>query len=669
MSNSAQQIQTEIVPFHKLTLWDRNVRKTYPEKDIAALAENIASVGLLQNLLVVRLPRGRFGVAGGGRRYRALQVLVEAGRIKRTHPVPCGIASEQTDAEELSLAENVLREDMHPADKFEAFQRQFEAGRSAAEIAARFGTDEKTVVKMLALARVNPALMQEYRDNAITLETLQAFTLTDDFEQQAAVWASLQPWQRRSSNAASTVRSMLSRDEVIATDKRVQFVGLAAYEKAGGSVRRDLFATESGEGAYIQNPTLLNELVASRLNKLGEEENQKGWKWVELQLTRDHQMFSRCKRLHPEAKALTDKQEEKLAALKEEKARLESDLYGSEETTEDPSDEMDLDDFTEHEERDSTQQQQDEPNDNDPRWERLEKVEDQIAALEQKRKYEYSDETKAISGVVIAVDHEGHAQYTYGLLRREDEAAIAKQRQAEPGAALGEADVSKDLATDEEQPNCSYSASLIEDLTRQKTAALAIELARNPQIALAATVHTLIQSEFRVELDTYRWDSSVQVGVTHTGFQSIESAPAVQELVKERIQWLNTLRGKDLWQWCIQQDQATLMRLLAFCVSQTINAVQSKGESSDHRRLQHANRLGIALNVDVRRWFTPTAETVFSRLPKAAILAALKEARCDAGPDADKCKKAELAELAERQISKTGWLPGVLRITVEPEAQ
>ncbi len=125
---------------------------------------------------------------------------------------------------------------MHPADEFEAFQRLLTAGRSAADIAARFGVSEAVVNCRLALARVSPILLAKYREGELNLELLQAFTLTDDHEAQEALCNQLQPWDRR----AQAIRRMLSSNDIPATDKRVRFVGLSAYEAEGGAVRRDL---------------------------------------------------------------------------------------------------------------------------------------------------------------------------------------------------------------------------------------------------------------------------------------------------------------------------------------------------------------------------------------------------------------------------------------------
>jgi ParB family transcriptional regulator, chromosome partitioning protein len=112
------------------------------------------------------------------------------------------------------------------------------------------------VNRRLALARVSPILLAKYREGELNLELLQAFTLTDDHEAQEAVWSQLQPWDRR----AQTIRRMLSSNDIPATDKRLRFIGLPAYEAEGGAVRRDLFADEE-QGTYVTDAATLTRMV------------------------------------------------------------------------------------------------------------------------------------------------------------------------------------------------------------------------------------------------------------------------------------------------------------------------------------------------------------------------------------------------------------------------
>ena len=103
------------IPLNKLTAWTGNVRKVQNRGGIDALAASIKAHGLQQNL-VVRKDGKKFTVVAGGRRLKALQQLAKAGDIQATFAVPCRI-TEADNATELSLAENVMREEMHPDRK------------------------------------------------------------------------------------------------------------------------------------------------------------------------------------------------------------------------------------------------------------------------------------------------------------------------------------------------------------------------------------------------------------------------------------------------------------------------------------------------------------------------------------------------------------------------
>ena len=62
-----------------------------------------------------------FEVPAGGRRYRALELLVKQKRMAKTQPVPC-VVRDGGIAEDDSLAENDERVGLHLLDQFRAFK-------------------------------------------------------------------------------------------------------------------------------------------------------------------------------------------------------------------------------------------------------------------------------------------------------------------------------------------------------------------------------------------------------------------------------------------------------------------------------------------------------------------------------------------------------------------
>ncbi len=258
------------IPFSALVLSQANVRRVKAGVSIDSLAADIARRGLLQSL-TVRAQRdeagqetGRFEVPAGGRRFRALQMLVKQRRLAKTEPVPCIVREDDAvSAEEDSLAENVHREPLHPLDQFRSMQKLVEQGTDVETIAATFMVTPAVVKQRLKLAEVSPKLHDIYADDGMTLEQLMAFSVSSDHARQEQVWDMLasshtqQPWY---------IRARLTEDKVRASDKRVLFVTLDAYREAGGHILRDLF--ESDDGGWLEDVALLDRLRAYRGGRL-----------------------------------------------------------------------------------------------------------------------------------------------------------------------------------------------------------------------------------------------------------------------------------------------------------------------------------------------------------------------------------------------------------------
>ena len=246
------------IPFNKLVLSQANVRRTKTGVSIEDLAEDIARRTLLQSLSVRPVldaqgqETGMFEVPAGGRRFQALELLVKQKRMAKTQPVPC-VVREGGIAEEDLLAENVQRVALHPLDQFRAFQTLREKGLSEEEIAARFFVNPSVVKQRLKLAAVSDKLLEIYAEGGMTLEQLMAFTVTNDHARQEQVWKSLATTYNKE---PYYIRRQLTEGAVRAADRRARFVGVDAYEAAGGAVLRDLF--QQDDGGWLQDPALLD---------------------------------------------------------------------------------------------------------------------------------------------------------------------------------------------------------------------------------------------------------------------------------------------------------------------------------------------------------------------------------------------------------------------------
>ncbi len=602
---------TTSIALNKLTAWEGNVRKTASDAGIDELAASIAAHGLLQSLVVRKAARGKHAVVAGRRRLMALETLAKDGRIEADMPVPCQVIDGDTDASEISLAENVMREAMHPADEFEAFRDLADKGLPAADIAARFGVTETVVAKRLKLANVSPLILKTYRQGDISLQHVMAFAVSDDHAAQEHVLENLSEYN----DDPSDIRGALTEDEISATDKRVKFVTLKAYEKAGGIVRRDLFSRDDEDGVFILNPELLDDLAAKKLEKSAKAVRAEGWKWVEIHPHFDYEGRSQFQRRHPEPVPLPAPEEAELEALKREyEAMLEQD------------------------------------SDSDDENPRFTEVCERIDALEDRERV-YTPEVLAFAGAVVSIGSDGKADIHRGLVRPGD----MPKKSAKPESS-GDAETAG-----ETEPAFSLPASLTETLTTHRSAALAATLANSPDVALAAVVHQLAGELFH---GRSHGGSCLELDASSGFIDKAEGSKAFAEIERLRENWGERIPGdpETFWAWCLEQHRDILLELLAFCAACSVNAVRHKTDRPDCDRLVHADVLAQSVALDMKAWFTPDAGNYFSRISKAGIIQALQEAKgTPPAPAWHGMKKSELATLAQREIAGSGWLPELLR--------
>lgn len=607
------------VALSKLDADPRNVRKTYSGEGIEALAANIRADGyrLLQNLVIRKGDKkGRYFVVAGGRRLAALNLLAKAGEIAKDYPVECKEREGET-ATEISLAENVMREDMHPVDQYEAFDALAKQGKDIADIAARFGTTETVVRKRLALARVSPVLLQHFRDEDMSFAQLSAFTVSDDHERQVAVWNSLSSWNRE----PHSIRRALTEEMISATDKRVQFIGgLVAYEEAGGSVKRDLF--DDRNAGYAMDAALVEKLAAEKLEAAAATVRAEGWKWVECSTTAPVG-YHAMKRHYPKAIPLSEEDQAALDAAQAEYDELAELIEGGM-----------ADDEAEA---------------------KLAEVEKRIDALNA-RTEAYSPEALAEAGTFVFLDYYGRLAIERGFVKPE---AAAEDED-------GEGLPSARGAAKPKVPMINHSAALIEDLTAHKTAALRIELANNPDVALVAVVHAMLLS---MAYPYNSEQSALQLSLTHErlepSMKNAESCKGLSAFNDLAENYGHHLPGSpaDLFDWLLEQPQDMVLSLLAFGAAHSVNAVEKK--FTDRKRgIEQANQLGRALKVNMPDWFETTGDSYFKHVNRTTIELSVAEAR---GSDAElsvraAAKKSEAVTIADRLIAGSGWIPAPVRI-------
>ena len=219
---------------------------------------------------------------------------------------------------------------MHPADQVVAFARLADSGVTVAAIAARFGVSERTVEQRLRLGNVAPELIEAYRADEIDLNTLMAFAVTTDHARQLGVWERVSAQGYRPS--AWQVKRLLTEERVPAGTAVARFVGVDAYEAAGGPVLRDLFADEHESSVWLEDGALLNDLAMQQL-QVTRDELATRWKWAEAAVEVDWSTTARYGRIHPVPGEQSDEETAEAERLSEchiELANLDDDDWTDE---------------------------------------------------------------------------------------------------------------------------------------------------------------------------------------------------------------------------------------------------------------------------------------------------------------------------------------------------
>ncbi len=226
---SALLAQTEevSVPLASLIKSPLNVRTVpYSAESVSELAESIKGVGLLQNLVVHALPGDRYGVAAGGRRLAALNMLAERGIIPADWPVRVKVIPQEL-ATAASMTENGQRRDMHPAEQIAGFRAMAQEGKTPAQIGDLLGYSPRHVQRMLKLADLAPVILDALAEDRITTEHCQALALENDTARQVQVFEAACQSGWGGKPEVQTIRRLVTESEVaVAGNSKFRFVGL-----------------------------------------------------------------------------------------------------------------------------------------------------------------------------------------------------------------------------------------------------------------------------------------------------------------------------------------------------------------------------------------------------------------------------------------------------------
>ena len=618
------------VPLSRLALAPENKRRTPPDPQAdAQLKASIAALGLLGNLVVRtdspaedpgsgpgQVGAERYAVVAGGCRLKAMQALAADGVLEPDHPVPCLVRPEGVESAEISLAENVARSAMHPADQVVAFSELAEAGRSVSSIAARFGLSERLVEQRLRLGNAAPELLDAYRADGIDLEVLKAFAVTADRARQMAVWEQVSAQGYRPS--AWQVKRLLTEERVPGASALARFVGVEAYEAAGGQVLRDLFARDDESGVWFEDPVLLAKLATEKLQAAANELATR-WKWAIAMIEVEWSDTARYGRIEPQPAERTPVEEaeiERLEARQAELAETDDDSWTEELLAEAETIET-----------------------------RLDEIEGGIEA-----RAVYRREDFGMAGCLVTVAHDGTLQVVHGLVKPED---MPKQPESgdtgtetgnghdtdatgdATGQATGQAthvtapSVSAPMAMSrdreaEARKEAGVGIGLGDDLRSIRTAIVKAYLAGDFEAAFDLMLFQMARSVFTIGYIEHALDISVRKTADRPTMRANDPefatwSPGEAMLAARsglRFDWLDIEDDGESFAALRALSRDEKQALFAACVARTVKPQLAFEPQARPELEATVARLGIEFARHVR----PTAAMLWSRIAKARLL-------------------------------------------------
>ncbi|EFR8496683.1 TPA: ParB/RepB/Spo0J family partition protein [Escherichia coli] len=604
---SALLAQTEevSVPLASLIKSPLNVRTVpYSAESVSELADSIKGVGLLQNLVVHALPGDRYGVAAGGRRLAALNMLAERNILTADWPVRVKVIPQEL-ATAASMTENGHRRDMHPAEQIAGFRAMAQEGKTPAQIGDLLGYSPRHVQRMLKLADLAPVILDALAEDRITTEHCQALALENDTVRQVQVFeaACQSGWGGKPD--VRVIRNLITESEVaVAGNSKFRFVGADAFSP--DELRTDLFS-DDGDG-YVDR-VALDAALLEKLQAVAEHLREaEGWEWCAGRMEpvgecREDAGTYRCL---PEPEAvLTEAEEERLNELMTRYDALENQC-----------EESDL----------------------------LEAEMKLMRCMAKVRAW--TPEMRTGSGVVVSWRY-GNVCVQRGVqLRSEDDAADDADRteQVQEKASVEE-----------------ISLPLLTKMSSERTLTVQAALMQQPDKSLALLAWTLCLNVF----GSGAYSKPAQISLECKHYSLTSDAPSGKEgaafmaLMAEKARLAALLPegwSRDMTTF-LSLSQEVLLSLLSFCTACSIHGVQTR--ECGHTSRSPLDTLESAIGFHMRDWWQPTKANFFGHLKKPQIIAALNEAGLSgAARDAEKMKKGDAAEHAEFHMKDNRWVPG-----------
>ncbi|EBP2222761.1 ParB/RepB/Spo0J family partition protein, partial [Salmonella enterica] len=603
------QTEEQHVPLSALVKSPMNVRIVpYSAESVRELADSIKGIGLLQNLVVHALPDGLYGVAAGGRRLAAMNLLVTESTITPDWPVRVKVVPEDL-ATAASLTENGQHLEMHPAEQIAGFRALAEEGKTSAQTGDLLGYSPRHVQRMLKLAGLAPVILQALAEDKITTEHCQALALEDNPERQVQVYeaACRESWNNKPE--VRVIRNLITDSQVSTlNNSKYEFVGENAF--SADEVRADLFSEE--QGGFVDRLALDTALL-EKLQVVAEcLKEAEGWAWCagRMEPVSRYGEDATVYRIQDEPDAVYTEQEQQcLDELQE--------LYDENQTASDETDAM----------------------------------ESEMEAIECAAQLRaWTPEMRAESGVVVSW-RQGDVYVQRGVMLREQ-----SETEDEPAT----------VPTYERQPEPvdEISVPLLTRMCAERTLAVQAALMQQPEKSVALLAWTLCLNVF----DSRAYYNPVQVSLDCKHYSLTNTAPSGKEgggflaLMQEgqRLEALLPEGWEQDFTTFFTLSNTDLTALLSFCTACSLDGMQTRGTGGTTR--SPLDQLEASLAFHLRDWWQPTKENLFGSLKKPQIIAALNEAGLTgAARDAEKMKKGDAAERAEDLMRNNRWVPVWMR--------
>jgi len=679
------------VKLSKLRLSASNVR-TAPDATlmIEPFAADLEARGVLQNLLVtpVARSRGMFEVFDGGRRLRALNLLVERGVIDPDkYDVPVRVLK-GNDAEltETSLAVSFHHLKLSPTEECRAFQHFLAGSTDIDAVAKRFGVTRRFIDGRLRLADLAEPIFTALAENKITLDMAKAYASTASHEAQLSTWNTYGSY---SNYSADSIRRIIANDMMRADDPVALLVGAEAYEAAGGVVERDLF---SDAREKWRHPEIARGLAAAIMEaeatRIGED---RGLAWIRPVAT--HSIWDATRGLYkitlPE-QPMTLGEAERAEQIEQRMAELH-DAMQDEDLAEDVFSEMETE---------------------------TDALAAELAALDNRPVFmppelasrvgafltlaqngtmilneSYYSETPITVTVVEPNPVDSTVEGGQSDDEDEDDAGTASDRvikaptfRIEEGATTtSTGSTQKEIDPDTAAPGGkALSQVLLDQLSVQRRDVLGAALIGNPGLALDYMLFAMVDgrgmggSGDGTTISASRPQDPVMsnnvpgsrardyLAEVHDGLDASWAVPGGKV---ERFEAFRALGDEAKTAW------------LAWIVATSLEA---KENYSSHTQNPLQNRLATILEIDVASWWRPTSENFFDRVSKGSLISLLHEVggpalssrhATEKKPDVSaSCQKLFAGEaIVEPAIKEAAlqWLPSAMRfndVATTPEA-